>query len=149
MEEFDFDEFAEYKTSSKNDNTKAKNYLRMHETKDGRVRPLFTLDDTHLENTIKSFIRYAVETKKRATYKATETIDIFSAEINGIKPLSQQEAVSRVSSAMYKLEPYLTELVIRNKLKFIEEISPILADLIARKNIQYSIVTEEPNELTS
>jgi len=50
---------------------------------------------------------------------------------------------------MYKLEPYLTELVIRNKLKFIEEISPILADLIARKNISYSIVTEEPNELTS
>ena len=151
MNTVDFDDFDE--VSYNNDTKSSKNkraYIRMHQTKGGNTVPLLAMEDTHLVSTIKLFLKIAIEAKKSALYNVNDTFDMFHNELNGFKPMTKSEAIGRISSIMYNMEPYFTELFIRGNFSALQEFQPIVAELLGRKNtIFLQKPEEESNELIS
>jgi len=148
MSETEFFDVLESQQSKQNNNNKSKGYVRMHETKNGRKIPISSMDDQHLENTVKLFVKIMLETKNRALFKAESTINLFEQELNGFKPISVQAAKDIISNTMFKLEPYLVEMIIRNNPK-LNEVGLQINTVLERKNIMYEQLKENKNELIS
>lgn len=146
MDDLDFleNESFEEKTLKKRKNA----YVRMHETANGRVIPLLAMEDNHIISTIKLFLRIAIEAKKNALYSVNDTIDMFHHQLNGFKPITKDEAIERISSIMYRLEPYIMEMFIRGNFEELKKLHLEVAELLGRKNVILKQNSEEQdNEL--
>jgi hypothetical protein len=114
---------------------KKSGYRRMHETGSGRVLPIAAMDDKHIENFINLMIEKMISIKSQAKYEVGESGDLFAMELNGVQKMDKTTAINIISSIMYKLEPYFTELVIRGNNRYILNISEKLESLLERKKI--------------
>jgi hypothetical protein len=114
---------------------KGKGYKRMHETANNRVIPISVMSDNHLENFINLMMEKMESIKSQALYEVGESGDLFAMELNGVQKMDRATAVIIISNIMYKLEPYLTELVIRGNNRYIMNISEKLNKILSRKTI--------------
>lgn len=112
-----------------------KSYKRMHTMKGDRKIPIAAMQNTHIENFINLRIEKMIEIRDSALYEVGETADIFFAELNGVQKLDKGTAVSIISSIMYELEPYFTELIIRGNTSYIMNIQERLESVLGRKRI--------------
>ena len=113
----------------------SKGYVRMHETKNGRNLPIHAMDNQHIENFINLMVEKMISIKSQALYEVGESGDMFELELNGVQKMDKTTALNIISSIMYKLEPYLTELVIRGNNAYIINISERLESILGRKKI--------------
>lgn len=132
------DDFTEHKSGKvitpKVSSKKGKGYKRMHQASN-RTLPIAAMDDKHLENFINLMIEKMDSIKSQALYEVGESGDLFELELNGVQRMDKSTAINIISSIMYKLEPYITELVIRGNSAYIMNINPKLENILGRKKI--------------
>lgn len=126
---------TELRNNSIQQNTKKTGYVRMHTTKNGRSLPIHAMDNIHIENMIDLLIDKMSAIKSSALYEIGESGDLFNLELNGIQKMDKKSAINIISDIMYKLEPYLAELVIRGNSAYIMNISQKLTDILGRNKI--------------
>ena len=121
--------------SNTNKDKKGKGYKRMHETKNGSVIPISAMDNNHIENFINLMIEKMDSIKSQAMYEVGESGNLFELELNGVQKMDKSTAIGIISSIMYNLEPYFTELVIRGNNAYINNITSKLENILGRKKI--------------
>jgi len=119
----------------KADRLKGKGYKRMHETANGRSLPIAAMDNKHLENFINLMIEKMMSIKSQALYEVGESGDLFHMELNGVQKMDKKTAIKIISEIMYKLEPYLAELVIRGNNAYITIVSEKFESILGRSKI--------------
>ncbi|MEX0598369.1 MAG: hypothetical protein WD512_17915 [Candidatus Paceibacterota bacterium] len=114
---------------------KSSGYKRMHEAANNRVMPIHSMNNNHIENFINLMIEKMESIKSQALYEVGESGDLFNEGLNNVQKMDKNEAYAIISNIMYKLEPYLTELVIRGNVRYISNVSEKFTSILNRKTI--------------
>lgn len=133
-EDFDWAEHELYEANV-DKSRHGKGYKRMHTAKGGRNIPIAAMDNQHIENYINLMVEKMQSIKSSALYEVGESGSLFEMELNGVQQIDKGTAIQIISSIMYKLEPYFTELVIRGNSAYIMNISEKLDRILGRSKI--------------
>lgn len=113
------------------------NYCPVHEMKGGRKIPIHSMDDEHIKNTINLFLNMCKDLKSRALNEVNDNLDLFEMELNGFEPVDKKKAIGQISSIMYNLQPYIMEMVIRNRIDYLSNIYKSLEMILGRRDNKY------------
>lgn len=101
--------------------------LEHHQARDGRVLLIAQMDDSHLQNTIKLYLRRLNEARSLAQVQFND--DPFERALYGVKEIKPEQAGEVAAIIIRKMYPYLAELTLRGG---DAEISALLAEAVGR-----------------
>ena len=124
-------------------NTKLKETLMTHRTRDGYTMPINQMEDSHLINTIDFFIKKLKQSKEILSMK--ETSKFYKSLYNTGSEDLEEQAIEYVSQFEDKIGDYIYEALIRN-IDIKEYIKEIQSLIERSARIIITALIEEPKE---